>query len=59
MKEDKISYIKLSNITTSRLQDVVDYLDDEEIEYVEYYGEDLFKLESNWKKLKKFGGKVM
>ena len=37
----KISYIKLPNITTSKLQDVVDFLDDNEIEYVEYYAEDL------------------
>ena len=38
---EKISYIKLPNITTSKLQDVVDFLDDNEIEYVEYYAEDL------------------
>ncbi len=38
---EKISYIKLPNITTSKLQDVVDFLDDNEIEYVEYYEEDL------------------
>ena len=37
----KISYIKLPNITTSKLQDVVDFLNDNEIEYVEYYAEDL------------------
>ena len=37
----KISYIKLPNITTSNLQDVVNFLDDNEIEYVEYYAEDL------------------
>lgn len=41
MKEERISYIKLPNITVSRLQDVVNYLDDNEIEYVEYYAEDL------------------
>ena len=40
MKE-KISYIKLPNITVSELQDVVDFLDDNGIEYVEYYVEDL------------------
>ena len=38
---EKISYIKLPNITTSKLQDVVDFLDDNEIEYEEYYAEDL------------------
>ena len=38
---EKISYIKLPNITTSNLQDVVNFLDDNEIEYVEYYAEDL------------------
>ena len=38
---EKISYIKLPNITTSKLQDVVNFLDDNEIEYVEYYAEDL------------------
>ena len=38
---EKISYIKLPNITTSKLQDVVDFLNDNEIEYVEYYAEDL------------------
>ena len=38
---EKISYIKLPNITTSKLQDVVDFLEDNEIEYVEYYAEDL------------------
>ena len=38
---EKISYIKLPNITTSELQDVVDFLNDNEIEYVEYYAEDL------------------
>ena len=38
---EKISYIKLPNITTSKLQDVIDFLDDNEIEYVEYYAEDL------------------
>ena len=38
---EKISYIKLPNITTSKLQDVVDFLNDNEIEYVEYYEEDL------------------
>lgn len=38
---EKISYIKLPNITTSKLQDVIDFLDDNEIEYVEYYVEDL------------------
>lgn len=38
---EKISYIKLPNITTSELQNVVDFLDDNEIEYVEYYEEDL------------------
>ena len=40
MKE-KISYIKLPNITTNKLQDVVDFLEDNEIEYEEYYAEDL------------------
>ena len=38
---EKISYIKLPNITVSELQDVVDFLDDNGIEYVEYYVEDL------------------
>ena len=38
---EKISYIKLPNITTNKLQDVVDFLEDNEIEYVEYYAEDL------------------
>lgn len=38
---EKISYIKLPNITTSKLQDVVDFLDYNEIEYGEYYAEDL------------------
>ena len=38
---EKISYIKLPNITVSKLQDVVDFLDDNEIEYEEYYAEDL------------------
>ena len=38
---EKISYIKLPNITTSKLQDVIDFLDDNEIKYVEYYAEDL------------------
>ena len=38
---EKISYIKLPNITTSKLQDVVDFLNDNEIEYIEYYAEDL------------------
>ena len=38
---EKISYIKLPNITTSKLQDVVDFLNDNEIEYAEYYAEDL------------------
>ena len=38
---EKISYIKLPNITTSKLQDVIDFLEDNEIEYVEYYEEDL------------------
>lgn len=37
----KISYIKLPNITTNKLQDVVDFLEDNEIEYEEYYAEDL------------------
>lgn len=37
----EISYIKLPNITTSKLQDVIDFLDDNEIEYIEYYAEDL------------------
>ena len=37
----KISYIKLPNITTSKLQDIIDFLEDNEIEYVEYYEEDL------------------
>ena len=40
---EKISYIKLPNITTSKLQDVIDFLGDNEIEYVEYYIEDLQK----------------
>ena len=40
---EKISYIKLPNITTNKLQDVVDFLEDNEIEYVEYYEEDLQK----------------
>ena len=38
---EKISYIKLPNITTNKLQDVVDFLEDNEIEYEEYYAEDL------------------
>ena len=38
---EKISYIKLPNITVSELQDVVDFLDDNGIEYEEYYVEDL------------------
>ena len=38
---EKISYIKLPNITVSKLQDVVDFLDDNKIEYEEYYVEDL------------------
>ena len=38
---EKISYIKLPNITTNKLQDIVDFLDDNEIEYEEYYAEDL------------------
>lgn len=38
---EKISYIKLPNITVSKLQDVVDFLDDNKIEYEEYYAEDL------------------
>lgn len=38
---EKISYIKLPNITVSKLQDVVDFLEDNEIEYEEYYAEDL------------------
>ena len=40
---EKISYIKLPNITVSKLQDVVDFLEDNEIEYEEYYAEDLQK----------------
>lgn len=39
--DKEISYIKLPNITTSKLQDVIDFLDNNEIEYVEYYAEDL------------------
>ena len=30
---EKISYIKLPNITTSKLQDVVDFLNNNEIEF--------------------------
>lgn len=38
---EKTSYIKLPNITVSKLQDVIDFLDDNEIEYEEYYAENL------------------
>jgi arsenate reductase-like glutaredoxin family protein len=34
------SYIKLPNITTSKLQEVVDYLDENNIEYIEEYKRD-------------------
>ena len=36
----KESYIKLPNITTSKLQDVVDYLGENNIEYIEEYKRD-------------------
>lgn len=35
----KESYIKLPNITVGKLQDVVDFLDDNNIEYIEEYKE--------------------
>ena len=34
------SYIKLPNITTSKLQEVIDYLDENNIEYIEEYKRD-------------------
>lgn len=37
----KESYIKLPNITVSKLQDVVDYLDENNIEYIEDYKEEV------------------
>lgn len=36
----KESYIKLPNITVSKLQDVIDYLDENNIEYIEEYKRD-------------------
>lgn len=37
----KESYIKLPNITVSKLQDVADYLDENNIEYIEDYKEEV------------------
>jgi len=37
----KESYIKLPNITVSKLQDVIDYLDENNIEYIEDYKEEV------------------
>ena len=40
-EEIKESYLKLPNVTVGELQDVVDFMEDNNIEYVEFYEKDL------------------
>lgn len=40
-EEIKESYLKLPNVTVGELQDVVDFMEDNDIEYVEFYEKDL------------------
>lgn len=40
-EEIKETYLKLPNVTVGELQDVVDFMEDEDIEYIEFYEKDL------------------
>lgn len=40
-EERKETYLKLPNVTVGELQDVVDFMEDNDIEYVEFYEKDL------------------
>ena len=40
-EEIKETYLKLPNVTVGELQDVVDFMEDNDIEYVEFYEKDL------------------
>ena len=40
-EEIKETYLKLPNVTIGELQDVVDFMEDNDIEYIEFYEKDL------------------
>ena len=40
-EEIKETYLKLPNVTVGELQDVVDFMEDNDIEYIEFYEKDL------------------
>ena len=43
-EEIKETYLKLPNVTVGELQDIVDFMEDNDIKYVEFYEKDLKQL---------------